>query len=79
MLHTLLSALRRLPASLLTAIQTAPRVGVSAVSCFELALAQRRGRLELPSPAREWFELALAGSDIELLPLTPTIAVLGRA
>lgn len=63
-----------LPAALLTAIQAAPRVGVSAVSCFELALAQRRGRLELPLPAREWFELALTGSDIELLPLTPSIA-----
>lgn len=56
---------QRLPAALLTAIQAAPRVGVSAVSCFELALAQRRGRLELPLPAREWFELALTGSDID--------------
>ena len=65
----------RIPPSMLAEIESAPRVGVSPVSCFELALAHRRGRLELPRPMREWFALALAGSDVELLPLTPEIAV----
>jgi len=65
----------RIPSSMLAEIERAPRVGVSPVSCFELALAHRRGRLELPRPMREWFALALAGSDVELLPLTPAIAV----
>jgi PIN domain nuclease of toxin-antitoxin system len=65
----------RIPSSMLAEIESAPRVGVSPVSCFELALAHRRGRLELPQPTREWFALALAGSDVELLPLTPEIAV----
>jgi len=64
----------RLPSSLLAIIENAPDIGVSPVSCFELALAHRRGRLELPLSAREWFDLALAGSNIELLPLTPTIS-----
>jgi PIN domain nuclease of toxin-antitoxin system len=64
----------RMPPAMLSAIEHALRVGVSPVSCFELALAQRRGRLELPLPMREWFALALAGSDVELLPLTPEIA-----
>ena len=59
---------------MLAEIETAPRVGVSPVSCFELALAHHRGRLELPLPIREWFALALAGSDVELLPFTPAIA-----
>ena len=58
----------RMPPGMLTEIERAPRVGVSPVSCFELALAHRRGRLELPLPVREWFALALAGSDVELLP-----------
>ena len=44
------------------------------MSCFELALAHHRGRLELPLPVREWFSLALAGSDVKLLPLTPAIS-----
>jgi len=64
----------RLPPLLLAAIESAPRVGVSPVSCFELALANRRGRLEFPLPVKEWFALALAGSDVELLPLTPAIS-----
>jgi len=64
----------RMPPSMLAAIEGAPRVGVSPVSCFELALAHRRGRLEFSRPMREWFALALAGSDVELLLLTPEIA-----
>jgi PIN domain nuclease of toxin-antitoxin system len=64
----------RMPPTMLAEIESAPRVGVSPVSCFELALAHRRGRLELPLSVREWFALALAGSDVELLPLTPAIA-----
>lgn len=65
---------QRLSSSQVTAIESASRVGVSVVSCFELALAHRRGRLQLPLSVREWFDLALAGSDIELLPLTPAIS-----
>jgi PIN domain nuclease of toxin-antitoxin system len=64
----------RLSASLLAAIEDTSRIGVSPVSCFELALAHRRGRLKLPMPPTEWFALALEGSDIELLPFTPAIA-----
>ena len=59
---------------MLTEIDSSPHVGVSPVSCFELALAHRRGRLELPLPIREWLKLALTESNIELLPLTPAIA-----
>lgn len=64
----------RLSRSLLREIENAPRVGVSPVSCFELALAHHRGRLGLPLPPRAWFELALAGSDVDLRPLTPEIS-----
>ena len=65
---------QRIPSTMLIEIENANRVGVSPVSCFELALAHRRGRLALPLPVREWFAFALDGSDIELLPVTPTIA-----
>ena len=57
------------------ALRTSGHIGVSAVSCFEMAHAVRRGRIELPVPMREWFAKALEGSRIELLPLTPTIAL----
>ncbi|MBF0462955.1 MAG: type II toxin-antitoxin system VapC family toxin [Magnetococcales bacterium] len=64
----------RLPQGMLQLIESAPRVGVSPVSCFELALACRRGRLELPMPPQDWFVRALDGSGVELLPLTAGIA-----
>lgn len=66
--------LGRLSAAQVEALRTTARVGVSAVSCFEMAHSVRRGRIELPVPMREWFSKALDGSRIELLPLTPVIA-----
>lgn len=59
----------QMPPAMLAEIETATRVGVSPVSCFELALAHHRGRLELPLPIREWFALALAGSDFDCIDL----------
>jgi PIN domain nuclease of toxin-antitoxin system len=65
----------RLSPRMLATMESARRVGVSAVSCYELALAHHRGRLELSLPPSAWFPLALAGSNVELLPLTPEIAI----
>jgi PIN domain nuclease of toxin-antitoxin system len=56
-------------------IESAPRIGVAAVSCYELAYAVKRGRIVLPMTVEEWFEKGLAGSRIELLALTPAIAL----
>jgi PIN domain nuclease of toxin-antitoxin system len=39
--------LQKIPDSWQTAIETAPQVGVSAISCYEIALASQKGRLEL--------------------------------
>lgn len=65
----------RLSSQMISLIENAERVGVSPVSCFELALAHRRSRLALPSSPAEWFAHALAASGVDLLPLTPAIAV----
>ena len=65
----------RLSRDLLEALAAEPVVGVSPVSCFEIALAARRGRLELPVDARTWVLQALRPSGIELLPLDAAIAV----
>jgi PIN domain nuclease of toxin-antitoxin system len=64
----------RFPASWRDRIETADRVGISPVSCFEVALAHQRGRLELPCPADRWLQEALAPSGIELFPITAEIA-----
>jgi PIN domain nuclease of toxin-antitoxin system len=64
---------RRISQDVLEKIENADRVGVSAVSCFELALANQRGRLTFSLPTSAWFDLALASSGVELLPVTPEI------
>jgi len=55
-------------------IEQAEQVGVSAISLFEVSWLNRHNRIELPCPPHEWFDKALAGSDIQLIPLTPEIA-----
>ncbi len=62
------------PATWREEIETAERVGVSPISCYEIVLAEERGRLELPCAAEDWFRDALAPMDIVLLPLTAEIA-----
>jgi len=56
-------------------IQSADIVAVSAISCFEVAWLDAHGRIDLPCDMTIWFEKALAGSGINLLPITPEIAV----
>lgn len=41
----------KFPAQWREVIETADQVGISPLSCFEVALAQQRGRLELPCSA----------------------------
>ena len=65
----------RFPDFLIPWIENADQVGVSSVSCFELALAVQKGRLSLPVSPGEWFEYALAKSGIRLLSLSPQIAM----
>ncbi|BAZ47293.1 hypothetical protein NIES4102_43390 (plasmid) [Chondrocystis sp. NIES-4102] len=56
------------------AIETASEVGISPVSCYEVALAQQKGRLELPCQVDRWLEEALEPSGIILFPLSAEIA-----
>ena len=65
----------RFPTSWLERFELAEILAVSPLSCYEIALAQGRGRLELTCSSREWFSRALAPAKIELLPLTTEIAV----
>ena len=64
----------RLSSAQSDAVRASARVGVSAASCFEMAQAVRRGKIELTVPLREWLQKALDGSLIEVLPLTPAIS-----
>jgi PIN domain nuclease of toxin-antitoxin system len=64
---------QRFPDSWREKIETANQVSVSVISCYEIALAHQRGRLELPCAANQWFQEALDPVGITLLALTPDI------
>ena len=51
-------------------------IGISAISCWEIAKLVQGGRLDLQRPVQEWFTLALAYPGVQLLSLTPQIALL---
>ncbi|NJL92023.1 MAG: type II toxin-antitoxin system VapC family toxin [Coleofasciculaceae cyanobacterium SM2_1_6] len=63
----------RFPISWRETIETNEQVSVSVISCYEIALAQQRGRLELPCPPNQWFQSALEPTGITLLTLNPEI------
>ena len=50
-------------------------IGISAISCWEIAKLVEYKRLELSLPLREWFEKALSYPGISLYALTPEIAI----
>jgi len=50
-------------------------LGVSIISCWEIAKLVEYGRLVLPHPVAEWLDQALAYPGIHLLDLTPRIVV----
>jgi PIN domain nuclease of toxin-antitoxin system len=56
-------------------IRTATQIGISAISCLEVATAVAKGRITLDREVLDWLEQALALPRVELLPLTPLIAV----
>jgi PIN domain nuclease of toxin-antitoxin system len=50
-------------------------LGVSVISCWEVAKLVEYGRLVLPCSVADWFDQALAYPGIRLLDLTPRIAL----
>jgi PIN domain nuclease of toxin-antitoxin system len=53
----------------------ADRIAVSAISLWEIARLHADARLNLGRPIAEWFEIALAYPGIQLVDLTPGIAI----
>ena len=50
-------------------------LGVSIISCWEVAKLVENGKMSFRQPVLEWIETALAQPYIRLLPLTPEITV----
>lgn len=64
----------QLKATWLECIEEADQVGVSAISLFEVSWLERHKRIKLPCSRLEWFEKALTGSHIQLIPITSEVA-----
>lgn len=50
-------------------------LGVSVISCWEIAKLVQVGRLVLPCPVGEWLQQALAYPGVRLVPLSPRVVV----
>ena len=50
-------------------------LGISVISCWEVAKLVERGRLQLACSMEEWMEQVVAYPGLEVLPLTPQIAI----
>jgi PIN domain nuclease of toxin-antitoxin system len=50
-------------------------LGVSVISCLEVARLVAYGRLQLPEPVDKWVDQALKYPHIHLIELTPRIAI----
>lgn len=56
-------------------IEEAEQIGVSVISCWELAMLTQKKRLNLDRDVLEWVRQALAKPRVKLLELGPEIAV----
>lgn len=65
----------QIPTQWLEKIRQSEIVAVSAMSCYEVALAYNKGRLSIHIPVQDWLTDSLAPAGIDLLPLTPEITV----
>jgi PIN domain nuclease of toxin-antitoxin system len=57
------------------ALRKAPRIGVPAICVWEVGMLLDKKRVVLDRPVDDWVAHALAAPHVELLPLTPTIAL----
>jgi PIN domain nuclease of toxin-antitoxin system len=69
------SAPKMLSKASASAVRKASSVGVSVVSCWELTLLLKKGRLALDRSPLEWIQHALSAPKVSLLPLTPAVTV----
>ena len=61
--------------SIEAAYRTGSVVGISVISCWEVAMLAIKGRIQLNMDALTWLRMALGRPSVELLQLTPEIAV----
>lgn len=65
----------RLSAKAAAAVRSSGRILVSAISCWEVAMLAAKGRIVFDRDVELWLNQALGLPRVELVPLTPRIAV----
>jgi PIN domain nuclease of toxin-antitoxin system len=65
----------KLSPAILTLIEETDDVGISAISCFEMAWLVRHGRIDLGMPFEQWFDIAKNDTEIQILPVTAPISI----
>lgn len=65
---------KRLGKKAARALKSAKRVGVPAICLWEFAMLASKGRIKLDRTALEWLNEALEQPQVQLLPLTPSVA-----
>ncbi|WP_295385770.1 type II toxin-antitoxin system VapC family toxin [uncultured Thiodictyon sp.] len=78
-LRWIISAGADLPRAMVSAIRTADVTAVSGISCWEVSLLEQRNRIDLPLPACQWIQRALAPTGILCLPVSCEIGVRAAA
>ena len=56
-------------------VKAAERLGVSAISVWEVGMLEAKGRIQLQKTCIDWIREALSAPKLSLLPLTPEIAI----
>jgi PIN domain nuclease of toxin-antitoxin system len=70
-----IAAPERLSAKVRAAIDAGEDLGICTISCWEVAMLERGGRIALDRPVREWVGRALAHERLEAIPLSSEIAL----
>ena len=63
------------PSVMLIAAEEGSLIGVSAISCWEVAKLVELGRVALSCSLEEWLDQALSYPGVQLIALTPEIAI----
>lgn len=50
-------------------------IGICTISLVEISRLVQRGRIVLPKPTQEWFDIALTQEGVILISITPEIAI----
>ncbi len=65
-----------LPISLVEQIEQVETVTVSAISCWEIVMLEKKQRIKLPLPVEQWLKEATTGSKVKVLSITCDISCL---